>query len=80
MTLDEFIANDEGVKRFGMMPRQEWVEAVRAGWNAALDQAIEAIEMYQIPIGNSPAGELACDWTYDALKDIRDELRELKSR
>jgi len=37
---------------------------------------IDKIETYRIPVGNSAAGELACEWTYDALKDIRDEIRE----
>ena len=48
-----------------------------------IDQAVEAereecikiIEAYQIPVGNSPAGEMARDWTYDALKEIRDQIR-----
>jgi hypothetical protein len=36
---------------------------------------VQIIEEYQIPVGNSPAGELACEWTYDALKEIRDDIR-----
>jgi len=43
---------------------------------AEREACIKVIEAYQIPVGNSPAGELACDWTYDALKQIRDEIRE----
>jgi hypothetical protein len=39
-------------------------------------ECIRHIEDYQIPVGNSPAGELACDWTYDALESIRDDIRE----
>lgn len=30
---------------------------------------------YQVPVGNSAAGEMACDWTMDALKSIRDAIR-----
>jgi hypothetical protein len=30
---------------------------------------------YQVPVGNSSAGEMACEWTMDALKFIRDEIR-----
>jgi hypothetical protein len=39
------------------------------------EACIKIIEAYQIPIGNSAAGEMARDWTYDALKEIRDEIR-----
>lgn len=39
-------------------------------------KCIDKIETYKIPVGNSPAGELACQWTYDALKEIRDEIKE----
>lgn len=42
---------------------------------AEREACIKVIEAYQIPVGNSPAGELAFDWTYDALKQIRDEIR-----
>ena len=41
-----------------------------------VQECINKIETYRIPVGNSPAGELACDWTYDALKEIRDEIKE----
>jgi hypothetical protein len=36
---------------------------------------IKIIEAYQIPVGKSAAGEMARDWTVDALKYIRDEIR-----
>jgi hypothetical protein len=39
-------------------------------------ECINKIETYQIPVGNSPAGEMACEWTYDALKEIRDDIKE----
>ena len=39
-------------------------------------ECIDKIETYRIPVGNSPAGELACEWTYDALKKIRDDIKE----
>lgn len=41
-----------------------------------VNQCIDSIETYRIPVGNSAAGELACEWTYDALKEIRDEIKE----
>lgn len=41
-----------------------------------IQECLNKIETYEIPIGNSPAGELACEWTYDALKSIRDDIKE----
>lgn len=37
---------------------------------------IDEIETYRIPVGNSASGELACEWTYAALKEIRDNIKE----
>lgn len=48
--------------------------------NAALEEAIKIIEEYRIPVGNSAAGELACEWTRDALEEIRDMLRAIKEQ
>ena len=39
-------------------------------------ECIDKIETYRIPVGNSAAGEMACEWTYDALMEIRDEIKE----
>ena len=39
-------------------------------------ECIDKIETHRIPVGNSAAGEMACEWTYAALKDIRDEIKE----
>lgn len=36
---------------------------------------IDIIETYRIPVGNSRSGELACEWTYRALHEIRDDIR-----
>ena len=41
-----------------------------------ISQCIDEIETYRIPAGNSAAGELACEWTYDALETIRDNIKE----
>ena len=41
-----------------------------------VQECIDKIETYRIPVGNSAAGELACEWTYDALKQIRDDIKE----
>lgn len=53
-------------------------DAVALVRNAVLDEAIKIIEEYRIPVGNSAAGELACEWTRDALEEIRDMLRAMK--
>ena len=39
-------------------------------------ECIDKIETHRIPVGNSAAGEMACEWTYAALKEIRDEILE----
>jgi hypothetical protein len=47
----------------------------QSAWFAELivKECIDKIETYRIPVGNSAAGEMACEWTYDALKEIRGE-------
>ena len=63
----------------------EW-DAYQAGHAAAkaetaaavakeMERCIGIIESHRIPVGNSAAGEMACEWTYDALKTIRDAIR-----
>jgi hypothetical protein len=39
-------------------------------------ECVDKIETYRIPVGNSSAGEMACEWTYDALKEIRNDIHE----
>ena len=39
-------------------------------------ECIDKIETHLIPVGNSAAGEMACEWTYSALMEIRDEIKE----
>ena len=39
------------------------------------EACISIIEGYRIPVGNSAAGEMACEWTYDALRAIRAAIR-----
>jgi hypothetical protein len=43
-----------------------------------LEAAAKVLSEHQIPVGNSAAGEMACEWTYDALKDCRDVIRNLE--
>ena len=39
-------------------------------------ECIDKIETHRIPVGNSAAGEMACEWTYAALHEIRDDIKE----
>ena len=41
-----------------------------------IQECIDKIETHRIPVGNSAAGEMACEWTYAALKEVRDEIKE----
>jgi hypothetical protein len=41
-----------------------------------VQDCVDKIEAYQIPVGNSAAGEMACEWTYGALKEVRDEIKQ----
>ena len=41
-----------------------------------IKECVKSIEQHEIPVGNSAAGELACEWTYNALEEIRDEINE----
>jgi hypothetical protein len=41
-----------------------------------VQECIDKIETHQIPVGNSAAGEMACEWTYGALKEIRNEIKQ----
>ena len=42
---------------------------------AEREACVQIIEEYRIPVGNSRSGELAYEWTYAALKEIRDDIR-----
>jgi hypothetical protein len=42
---------------------------------AEREACVQIIEEYRISGGNSVAGELAREWTYNALKEIRDDIR-----
>lgn len=41
-----------------------------------INECIDKIETYHIPVGNSAAGEMACEWTYNALTEIKDDIKE----
>ena len=41
-----------------------------------VQECLDKIETHRIPVGNSAAGEMACEMTYSALMEIRDEIKE----
>ncbi len=43
---------------------------------AIVQDCVNEIETYQVPVGNSRSGELAAEWTMDALRDVRANIWE----
>jgi|688.fasta_scaffold2837361_2 hypothetical protein len=41
-----------------------------------IKECIGIIEDHHIPLGNSAVGELACEWTYEALQRIKEKINE----
>ena len=58
-----------GVYQFYEYELEKFAESI-------VEECLDKIETYEISCGNSPAGEMACEWTYDALKSIRDDIKE----
>ena len=58
--------------------RQVWFTRAEVEHIASLviSECIDKIETYHIPVGNSAAGEIACEMTYISLRDIRDDIKE----
>jgi hypothetical protein len=42
---------------------------------AERDACLKIIGSYRVPVGNSAAGELACEWTMNALQEIYEDIR-----
>jgi phosphatidylserine decarboxylase len=59
---------------YGASPKvlERFAELVRQNERS---RCVKIIENHQIPVGNSSAGEIACEMTYSALKEIRDQIR-----
>jgi hypothetical protein len=68
----------ELVNQIGTDVSGKWIAVDRVDQLADLivQECVDKIESYRIPVGNSAAGEMACEWTYTALKEIRDEIKE----
>lgn len=54
---------------------REWRELVTFARMVA-SECVAEIESYQITVGNSAAGEIACEMTLDALREIVDMIKE----
>jgi hypothetical protein len=78
------------IKQLAEQARKEWVsttnfpdqytgmhpELMKKFAELIIQSCIDKIETYRIPVGNSASGELACEWTYAALREIRDDIKE----
>jgi hypothetical protein len=64
----------ELVEQAGFLNKDE--ESIEYFAELIVRECIDKIETYRIPVGNSRSGELACEWTYNALKEIRDDIKE----
>ena len=53
-----------------------WVKPLERFAKLVAKECIDKIETHRISVGNSAAGEMACAWTYAALKEISDEIKE----
>lgn len=55
------------------------VDLAWQAWSAAMaltrQRCVQILETYQVPVGNSAAGEMAAEWTMDALREVRDAIR-----
>ena len=94
MTIDEFIIKlareaerhaNTFCESISDTEQNHWFDAYNERFaalvrNAVLEEAIRIIEEYRIPVGNSAAGELACEWTRDALANIRAAIRAMKEQ
>jgi hypothetical protein len=83
MTREEVVAmaREAGLNDWMVFGRIEPEENILMRFAAAIaaherQACINIIEQYRIPCGNSGSGELAAEWTYAALLEIRDEIRE----
>ncbi len=54
--------------------------AFDAGRVAEREECIEIVESYRVSVGNSCAGELACEWTMENLREIREAIRTRGNR
>lgn len=66
---EQVFGEEFGEMKLTMLFAEKFAELV-------VQQCIDKIETYHIPVGNSAAGEIACEMTYMSLRDIRDDIKE----
>ena len=71
LAIDARLITIDGITRYALDDEfeQRFAESI-------IRDCIDKIETHRIPVGNSAAGEMACEWTYSALKEVRDEIKE----
>lgn len=59
----------------------EWLEAAFTEVERrTIEKCVAVIQSYQIPYGNSAAGEIAAEMTLSMLREVRDEIRALANQ
>lgn len=51
-------------------------QQIQQAIQAERSRCLKLLATYKIPCGNSAAGEMACEWTYDALKSIYEDIEK----
>jgi hypothetical protein len=71
------LAKQSGIDLYGLgRDREKWEKCLQTFSTLIIQECLDKIETHKIPVGNSAAGELAADWTYDALDTISSNIRE----
>jgi hypothetical protein len=53
------------------------ISGAHEAWFGAIERCLKIVETYEVSVGNSAAGEIACEMTMENLREIRDEMRAL---
>ena len=67
---------DAHAESLGLVYSKDKVVDVAKLAELIVKECLDKIETHRIPVGNSAAGEMACEWTYSALMEIRDEIKQ----
>ncbi len=71
------LAKRSGIDLYGLgLDREKWEKCLESFSKLIIQECLDKIETHKIPVGNSPAGELAADWTYNALDSVSINIRE----
>ena len=65
------------------LTEKQYTEVIKAFAKLVADKAaarereacLDVVKTHRIPVGNSSAGEMACEWTYEALKEIVEKIQ-----